>query len=80
MIAQLYEGIKKPLNCILYKGKYYGMRIYFNKAVVKITKKKSKKKRREKKSAAENSKTERKINRRKAGSHNSSKCVSWLNK
>ena len=44
MIAQLYEGIKKPLNCILYKGKYYGMRIYFNKAVVKITKKKIQKK------------------------------------
>ena len=36
MIAQLFEGVKKPLNCILYKGKCYGMRIYFNKAVVKL--------------------------------------------
>ena len=36
MIAQLYEDIKKTLNCILYKDKYYGMRIYFNKAVVKL--------------------------------------------
>ena len=46
MIAQLYEGVKKPLNCILYKGKCYGMRIYFNKAVVKLKppKKKFKKK------------------------------------
>ena len=46
MIAQLFEGVKKPLNCILYKGKCYGMRIYFNKAVVKLKppkKKKSKK-------------------------------------
>ena len=50
MIAQLYEGVKKPLNCILYKGKCYGMRIYFNKAVVKLKppKKKIQKKRDEK--------------------------------
>ena len=44
MIAQLYEGVKKPLNCILYKGKCYGMRIYFNKAVVKLKPPKKKKK------------------------------------
>ena len=43
MIAQLYEGVKKPLNCILYKGKCYGMRIYFNKAVVKLKPPKKKK-------------------------------------
>ena len=43
MIAQLFEGVKKPLNCILYKGKCYGMRIYFNKAVVKLKPPKKKK-------------------------------------
>ena len=49
MIAQLYEDIKKPLNCILYKDKYYGMRIYFNKAVVKLKPSKKNPKKRDEK-------------------------------